>query len=226
MPRYSVMPFTRGDYVGIECFYNGEWQKPPNCEETSLPIAIKFGVDTMIDCHIKVNDVNFVKEKIIKPPHFFQCRIAVSKDRDAWIPLAIPIVGSVASPSSVEFTLQTKYNIVVHSSLHSTKQSGRIFGASVYPMMDSNSLQFARRGSRISMHGTIRWFQRESFIGISSRSRDSIFLSSNNNMNTIGTQFSFFGGMLLTCLITSLCATMLYVFKLKPRLRRQYLKGM
>ena len=220
----AILPFKRGDYVGIQCFYNNEWQAPPKCEETSEPIAIKFGIDTMLDCHIKVTDVNVIKDKLIKQPQFFQCRIAVSKYQDAWIPLAIPMLGSVASPSATEFTMQTKYNIVIHSSLHGTAKSGRIFGASVYPMMDSNSLQFARRGSRLSIHGAVRWFQRESFIGISSRSRDSNFLNSNNN--TAGSTFSFFGSLLLIFLITTLGATVLYVFKLKPSLRRKYSKGL
>ena len=224
--RYSTMVYYRGDFVAVQCLHNGQWQAPPKCEETSEPIAIRFGIDTMLDCHVAVKDVSIVKPKLLqgKQQPFFQCRVAASKDQNAWIPLAVPIVGTVPSPSASEFTVQTKYSIVFHSSLHAAANTGTIVGGSIYPMMDANFLQFARRGTRLSLHGTVRWFQRSSFIGISSRSRDSAFISSNNS--SAYSTYSFFGWMLLVFLLTTLCATMMYAFKLKPDLRRKYLKGL
>ena len=222
--RYPTMVYNRGDFVAVECLQNGQWQAPPKCEETSEPIALRFGIDTMLDCHIVVKDVSIFKQKLLqgKQSPFFQCRVAASKDQNAWIPLAVPVVGSVPSPSASEFMFQTKYSVVIHSSLHAAANSGTIVGGSVYPMLDAGFLQFARKGTHLSLHGTVRWFQRNSFIGISSRSRDSVFLSYRSTESA----YSFFGWMLLVFLLTTLCATMMYVFKLKPGLRRKYLKGL
>ncbi len=107
--RYSTMVYNRGDFVAVQCLNNGQWQAPPKCEETSEPIAIRFGIDTMLDCHVVVKDVSIFKPKLLqgKQQPFFQCRVAVSKDQNAWIPLAVPIVGTVPSPSASEFTVQT-----------------------------------------------------------------------------------------------------------------------
>ena len=129
MQQFTI---KRGDYVGIQCFYNINGDTT-ECEETSEPIAIKFGIDTMLDCHIKVTDVNVIKDKLINN-QFFQCRIAVSKYQDTWIPLAFQCLGQLLL-LLLQTHNKTKYNIVIHSSLHGTAKSGRIFGAAFIPVV-------------------------------------------------------------------------------------------
>mmetsp|Transcript_6538 Transcript_6538/g.8874 ORF Transcript_6538/g.8874 Transcript_6538/m.8874 type:complete len:241 (-) Transcript_6538:162-884(-) len=211
--HYSV-----GDPVLLECkdWTSGNWTFGPRCKESGQELSLSFGYDNFVYCGLNLADKtsyhHFVA--LAQLEETWQCRVAMSKLRDFFVPFTIPIWGVVEED---HLHVDNHLNFVFHV------DEGKIIAATAYPVRDR--FQFVKAGSLISLHGPVRWFHRHAFQS---------FLGSNPALQDKGrprtpeTNHDFvfvFICSLLSSLATALGAVIFYQRKLKPRIIKRCMKN-
>mmetsp|Transcript_33745 Transcript_33745/g.86530 ORF Transcript_33745/g.86530 Transcript_33745/m.86530 type:complete len:229 (-) Transcript_33745:140-826(-) len=151
----GLQPFKVGDVVPMECKQGADakWGPPPTCIETGEPFAITFGLERFLHCSISLDETQFEYVKsVVENKESWQCRIAVTADRQLYMPISFPLWGVVDGP---HVHVDNRLHFIFHA------DNGKIVGGAIYPMRDK--YEGVKKGGKLSLHGPLKWFSKESY---------------------------------------------------------------
>jgi len=148
--------------------------------------------------------------RVISQTAAWQCRVPMSADREKafFLPLTIPLWGIV---EETHLHLNYHINFLFHA------DDGRIIGAAAYPVRDR--FQFGRVGSLLNLHGPVRWFSQHGYKSVNSVHDHAVV------PNMMPSNLTVFAYCVFSSMVTVVAGVIYFVFVLKPRLVKQYLKG-
>ena len=132
------------------------------------------------------------------------CRIPSDNSNSSYIPLLIPMMGIV---DHATVHINNHFNFAFHVDRTS------IIGASIYPVRDA--LQYMQPGTKLSLHGPVRWFLRHTYTPLT---------SSSSSMSMNASDWTLVLGCFFTALITSLLFVLLYQTWPRPQLLASFRK--
>eukprot|EP01083_Nonionella_stella_P086599 240704_1 len=153
----SLSSFREGETLRVSCRNNSTklWEPAFTCQETGLPLAIRYGEDTFIQCswslktQRKYREMRNMLAQKVAPPI---CRIPISADSTYFLPLAFQFWG-VIEPTHLY--LSSSVNFIFHAN------KGALVAASAYSVR--NHMTRVGPGGSIPFHIAIRWFHRRTF---------------------------------------------------------------
>eukprot|EP01116_Phalansterium_solitarium_P003645 TRINITY_DN14467_c0_g1_i2.p1 TRINITY_DN14467_c0_g1~~TRINITY_DN14467_c0_g1_i2.p1 ORF type:complete len:236 (-),score=49.52 TRINITY_DN14467_c0_g1_i2:188-895(-) len=161
---HDCVGYKMGQKIKMQCKNStnpNDWGPGPICQETGEEMYFLYGVDSFHYCgwDIQTADVYEHLRRLILRDENWACRIGMAPEHDFFIPFNIPVWGVVESD---HMHIDNHLNFVFHA------DAGKIIGAAAYPVRDR--FQFAKTGSVLTMHGPIKWFNKQSFMDFTSSS--------------------------------------------------------
>lgn len=105
----------------------------------------------------------------------WQCRVPVGADAASWVPFVLPLWGVVEGD---HLHVDNHVNFALHA------DGGRVVAAAAYPVRDK--FQFVKRGSTVSLHGPVRWFDRGSYTPLAGASGEAAGAAGTSPMPAAG----------------------------------------
>jgi hypothetical protein len=128
LARVGALPYELGDNVVIECYEppsarapSGAWVPGFVCVDDSTgdttPLSVRFGIDSFVECAVPLSSVSSLDRlaAVAEQRDDWHCRVAVTPDARAHVPLTINVWGLVDDgPAGLTVHVNAHINFLFH----------------------------------------------------------------------------------------------------------------